>query len=477
MFSALAGADWGGEGREGQGERVRGARLVSGAGLNRLLARETGDLTIAGHKFPARLEALHLLITGSTGTGKSVAISELLDGIAGRGDRVFLADAGGNFLRTYYSAARGDVILNPLDARCAAWSPLAEMAGPWDSNSLSKSIVPDGEGSAKEWNGYAQVIVAAILKHVWLTGGNNAEIFRLAVVAQADELREIFSGTPAQPTVAEGNEKTFGSIRGIVGTYLSPFQYLSQTAGCDAFSLKKFVGDDSQKGWIFFNFRDDQLVTISPILAAMADVVSKSILSLDADGERKFWLILDEFASLGRVSSILDFLTKARKNGGRAVVGIQTIAQLRAAYGRDEAQTILSCLSSQLVLRCPDPETADSMSQFLGSEQIIRKVESGGESSQSMQWGKNTSENWQQQVATERIVMPSELQNLPDLRGFLNFAGDMPAAKIELTPRKRSATEKTFIAAPPPAASKLVPAAVPAQQPAEEPGQDVTDVI
>lgn len=424
-------------------EHLRGAQLVNGKRLQQILKAESADLSIGAQKFPNRIEPLHLLITGATGTGKSVAISEMLDGIQERGDRVFLADAGGNFMKHYYNPDRGDVVLNPLDGRSVSWSPLTEMQGVWDADAISKSIVPDGDGSSKEWNGYAQVVVSSILKHCWLGGLNNAEIFRLAVVSTLDELRQIFVGTPAQALVAEGNERMFGSVRGIVGTYLTPFQYLDPAAGKDGWSLKKYVADDGAKGWLFFNFRDDQLATLSPVIAAMTDVVSKSILSLDAE-PRRFWLVLDEFASLGKVSSIQDFLTKARKNGGRAIIGIQTVAQLRSAYGRDDAQTLLSCLSSQLVLRCPDPETADLMSRMLGEEQIIRVVGSGGESTQSMNFGSSKSENWQQQVATERVVMPAELQNLPDLQGVLNLAGDIPAAPVQLQPVDRPKVAATF---------------------------------
>lgn len=452
----------------GTAGHIRGAKIVDGKALQKILRTEAGTLKVGGQKIPERLESLHFLITGSTGTGKSVAISEILDGVAERGDRVMLADAGGNFLQNYYNPSRGDVILNPLDARAVAWSPLSEMVNEWDADQLAKSIIPTGHGTAEEWNRYAQSVAAAILKHCWRNHLSNADVFRIAVVAELAELREIFAGTPAQALVADGNERMFGSVRGIVGTYLSAFQYLPPDAGRDGWSLRKFVEDDRQKGWLFFNFRDDQLSTLSPVIAAMVDIAAKSILSLDANRDRKFWLVLDEFASLGKISSILDFLTKARKAGGRAIVGLQTVSQLRSAYGREDAQTLLSCLSSQLVLRCPDPETADMMSRLLGEQQISRVVASGGETSKFLE-SASQSTNWQQQISQERVVLPAELQNLPDLRGLLNLAGDIPAAPVELHPERREKVAPTFVAgerreikiAPPPAPAQPQPEADP----------------
>ncbi|ACM33027.1 MULTISPECIES: type IV secretion system DNA-binding domain-containing protein [Diaphorobacter] len=427
------------------GEYIRGAKLVNGQQLQKILKKESGSLTVGGQKIPERLEARHFMLAGSTGVGKSVAISEMLDGIAARGDRVFIADAGGNFLKNYYDEERGDIILNPLDSRAVSWSPLAEMEGPWDADLIAKSIVPDGDGGSKEWNQYAQVITSAVLKHCWQNDLTNFDIFRLAIIANIEELRMVFEGTPAQPLVAEGNEKMFGSIRGIVGTYISPFQYLDPAAGANnGFSLKSIVEDNGAKNWLFFNYPDKQISTVAPIIAAMTDIVSKSILSLEADNNRKFWLIIDEFASVGRISSILDFLTKARKNGGRAIIGVQTISQLKSAYGVNDASTLMSCLSSQIVFRVPDPDTADIMSRLLGDQQISRVIQSGGESSQSMQIGGSKSENWSQQITTDRIVMTGEIMNFPDLYGILNFAGDIPAAPIEVEWMERHKVAEHF---------------------------------
>lgn len=416
---------------------------MDGATLQAALAHEVGTLTIGKQKIPERVEPLHFLVAGTTGTGKSVGISEMLDGISVRRDGAFIADAGGNYLKSYYSAERGDIILNPLDNRAVSWSPLAEIESAWDADQLARSIIPDGVGSAAEWNKYAQNIVSAVLKYCWTVKLTNAEIFRLAIVAPVEELAAVFAGTPAAPMTAEGNERMFGSVRGIVGTYLQPLQYLDPAAGVTAFSLKKHV-QSGRAGWLFFNFKDDQLTTLAPIIAAMADITSKALLSLDASTTRKFWLVLDEFASLGRISSILDYQTKARKNGGRSIIGVQTVAQIRSAYGKDDADTILANCGNSIIFRVPDADTADTMSRLIGEQQISRTVTSGGESSQTLQAGSSTSNNWSQQIVTERVILPSQLQTMENLRAILNLAGGLPAAPILLEPRDRKSVAATF---------------------------------
>ena len=81
-------------------------------------------IAFGGVPLPYAFEPYHLLISGATGTGKSVAITPALGALRRRGDRAVIADAGGLFTARYLQA--GDVLLNPLDERAVPWSPLAE---------------------------------------------------------------------------------------------------------------------------------------------------------------------------------------------------------------------------------------------------------------------------------------------------------------------------------------------------------------
>jgi DNA helicase HerA-like ATPase len=58
---------------------------------------------------------------GDTGSGKSSAIREILRQIAERGETTIVYDPALEFTPEFYSPARGDLILNPLDARCPYW--------------------------------------------------------------------------------------------------------------------------------------------------------------------------------------------------------------------------------------------------------------------------------------------------------------------------------------------------------------------
>ena len=75
------------------------------------------------------------------------------------------------------------------------------------------------------------------------------------------------------------------------------------------------------KGWLWLSYREDQAAALQPLLAAWIGEAVNAMLSLPADRVRRRWLMLDEVASLGRVQSLIDALTKGRKYGLCSILG------------------------------------------------------------------------------------------------------------------------------------------------------------
>jgi type IV secretory pathway TraG/TraD family ATPase VirD4 len=154
-------------------------------------------------------------------------------------------------------------------------------------------------------------------------------------------------------------------------------------------------------------------------------------LPLPADRVRRRWLLLDEVASLGRVQSLSDALTKGRKYGLCSMKGLQSVSQLRDVYGKDGAQTLLSCLSSQLIMRANDPETAEYASQHLGECEVLRE---------SIAQGKHRTVTEQRHV--ERLVLGSEIQGLPNRIGYLRLSGQDIVRRVKIPLIKRGAERR-----------------------------------
>ena len=98
-------------------------------------------ITLAGVDVPFRDETKHFKMIGTTGTGKSTAIQELLAGALGRGDRAVVADPDGGYQARFFQRYRGDVVLNPFDAASVRWDPFSEINDAFDVEQLSAALI------------------------------------------------------------------------------------------------------------------------------------------------------------------------------------------------------------------------------------------------------------------------------------------------------------------------------------------------
>jgi hypothetical protein len=143
----------------------RGTVLV-GEETRATQARGPGELTLGGYPLSLADETKHFKMIGTTGTGKSTAICELLTQSLGRGDRAVIADPDGGYLDLFYDPARGDVVLNPFDTRAARWDLFAEIVQPHDADQLARSLVPDYEGPDRNWRNYARTFLTAVFRQL-----------------------------------------------------------------------------------------------------------------------------------------------------------------------------------------------------------------------------------------------------------------------------------------------------------------------
>jgi type IV secretory pathway TraG/TraD family ATPase VirD4 len=398
-----------------------------------------GQITIGGVPVPPDIESSHFLVSGGTGTGKSVVLGGVLSTVRDRAhDRALIVDPGGEMMSRFWRD--GDTILNPLDARSVPWSPFAEMASAHDADRLAKSMIPDAPsaGDSQQWQLYSQSLVAAVLERLRESGSaTNADLLRVLTIDKSADIEELVAGLPASTLFDTGAAKMLSSVRGIIGSYLPAYRFLPPTADAFSFSVRWWVEDGT--GWLWMPVRNDMMASMRPLVSAWIGEAISAALSLSPDPTRRLWLVLDELASLGRVQSLSDALTQGRKFGLACVAGLQTVAQLKEIYGQFGAQVLLSCFSSQLLLRAPDPDTARWCSDSIGQRHLIRKVSS--ESQNAGGGGKSESD----QHAIEAAVLPSEMQNLAKLQGFLRLADAPAILRIRLKWVPRPAVAEPFI--------------------------------
>lgn len=383
------------------------------------------QLTLAGVAIETGDETKHFKLLGTTGTGKSTAIRELMRGALGRGDRAIMADPEGGYLARFYDRLRGDVILNPFESRSAKWDLFAEIRCSFDIEQLASGLIPtSGDPSAQEWRGYARTLVAAVVRRcLQQRRPDTTELWRLLAVASSKELRPLVAGSAAQPFLEPDNARMFGSIRSVMVSAISALAYVQEQRG-PAFSVRDWV--QNGRGVLFIPYQAGQIAALRSIIATWMRLAIFEAMSRSRRDQR-LWFVIDELDALGAIDGLKDALARLRKFGGRCVLGFQSIAQVSSTYGPGEAQTIVENCGNTLILRCSGSEhggTASFASRLIGDREIIRRQTSRGRDREGLLTGRGMrrSTSVSEQHVTEAAVMPSEIEQLPDLCGFLKTA-------------------------------------------------------
>jgi type IV secretory pathway TraG/TraD family ATPase VirD4 len=418
----------------------RGALLSDGKSMQRRGARRrrasSECVSLAGVAIPQADETKHFKLIGTTGTGKSTAIRELLGCAIARGDRAVFADPDAGYVGHFYDRYRGDIVLNPFEPQSAKWDLFAEIKESFDVEQLARGLIPDSEdASAREWRGYARTFLAAILRRCRFSGAAHpGELWRLLTVASADELRPIVAGTPAQPFLDPDNARMFGSIRSVTGSAIAAFEYIERQRG-RLFSVREWVQARGSNGMLFIPYRAGQIAALRSMIATWMHLAIFEAMSRTPQGDQKLWFVVDELDALGAIDGLKDALARLRKFGCRCVLGFQSISQVSSTYGHGEAQTLVENCSNTLILRCSGSEnggTSMFASRLIGDREVLRRQESRGQDRESgfTTRGGRRSRSTTHNYVTEPAVMASELEQLPDLCGYLKTASSASWLKV-----------------------------------------------
>ncbi len=432
---------------------VRGPEIVADTVLARRVQKAAGasDLWIGQVPLVRGSETTHVGLFGTTGSGKTQAILRFLDAIDRRSDAAIVYDRAGTYVPYYFDADCGDVILNPLDRRCQAWSPWSEMAHPADADRLAASTIPHSAGHDKFFADAARTLYAALLTMLWHSDERSiATLLNLVLYTSFDDKARLLRGTEAAQYFKSGAERMALSVVANMITYVRSLRFLPATAGSDAdFSIRRFMQfqlgrapRSRRRPWLFLTSRATEHDSLRPLLSCLMDAAVSALLSLGENRDRRLWVVLDELASLQALPSLPMLLAEGRKYGAAAVITVQSVQQLFDTYGDKPARALLDGINTQAIFRLNDPESSRWAADVLGQrERDVPK--------ESTRYDPGIEEATHVQITSMRslshIILPSEIQALPNLSCFVKLPGNWPVARTILP--DPAATARTVRAA------------------------------
>jgi type IV secretory pathway TraG/TraD family ATPase VirD4 len=160
--------------------------------------------------------------------------------------------------------------------------------------------------------------------------------------------------------------------------------------------------------------------------------------------DQRLWFVVDELDAIGPIDGLKDALARLRKFGGRCVLGFQSIAQVSNTYGTGDAQTIVENCGNTLILRCAGSEsggTSQFASRLIGEREIVRRQVTRGRDRETAfgAHGGRRSTSVSEQIVSEPAVLASQIEQLPDLKGYWKAASGAHWSEVDLRAAGRSA--------------------------------------
>ena len=397
---------------------VAGSKIGNEKEVIDILKKEPSRLSIGNIPLPIREEAKHIFIIGKSGSGKTVLLSNIIEHLRQHNLKTVIYDSKGLYISRFYDPGK-DLIFNPLDARGVDWNLFSEIETPMDITSIAASLIPvSADWNDPYWPNAARDLFSGILHHLYEKDEKNNSAIWQTVTTEIPALAELMKssrGGRIAYSHIQDCSKQASSVVSVMSLHCACFQFMLQ--GRSDFSIKKWLTADNG-GFIFVSNYSEIEDTLKPVISLFIDQFARRTLSMPDDFNRRIFLVLDEFGTLQKLSSIQNFLTQGRSKGGSCVFAVQDVGQIEKIYSKEIRQAIVNAASTNVICGVADPDTAEYLARKIGKTRVIKAEESFGMGPEDMRDGININRR-----ETEKdLFMPSDLMNLPDLTALIKIS-------------------------------------------------------
>ena len=366
---------------------------------------------------PNTSENTHILVTGGTGSGKTNAFHHILGQVQKKKQKAIILDTTGIFVDRYYLEERGDIILNPFDAkgRSKHWTPWLDAKNDIDREALAKSFIPT---KAKDhdsfWKEAAATVFSSLLEVYAEPDDDDDKSIPLEALTEMllarpiNELIYSLEGTSAMAHISKEGDKTTASIRSTAASYLNCLKHLETPKKGEGFSITEWLKDESNDSWLFLACDTKSRDTMRPLLSAWYSTAMRALMSLPPSNDRRIWFVTDELPSMDKINGLNTCLTEGRKYGACALLATQSPSQLKDIYGHQQAQTITANCTTKVVFRESEPQNAEQLSRLFGNLELEETKEGLSYGANDMRDGVTQSK----QRRNQATVTVTDIQNL-----------------------------------------------------------------
>ena len=411
-------------------EKLRGNDLIKPKSLKTLLKKfdRASDIIIGDVPLVKNSETQHILISGSTGSGKSNLVHELIPQIKERGDRAIIIDMNGTYYQNFFNPEK-DTLLNPFHNNSKKWSPWADIKNDYDYNSIADTIIgKELKSNDPFWENGAKEILAEALR-LTQNKQNITQLLNSIARSSLEEFHNFFKNSNVAGLTDKDNEKTTLSLRAQLVQKLNNLRCLEDREKGKYFSIQDFITDENNESWLYISLLPSQRESLQTLISCWIELALKGLMRKNPnDINKKTWFLIDELPALGDIPSLKTGLAESRKYGGCLVCGIQNVNQLMSIYGYQGGLNMIDQFATRYIFRSGAAETAELASKMLGGIEIKEKQE-------SLTYGANTVRDGVSLNEIEKkkeLVTASEIISLKNLECFVRLTEAFPISKLNM---------------------------------------------
>jgi hypothetical protein len=311
------------------------------------------------------LEIQHFLLVGSTGSGKTTKIWQVVTQLIARKDKMIIHD----FKSDFTQKLKNRIILAPWDRRSWRWLIGRDITTEALAHGFAECfIIPNPRATDPVWDNAARALLRCEIHKLMAHKGTKWTFSDLGkglledLLVGVDDPAENMSNLQkfvrtyhpeAWQIVRDATSKATSSVLFTQGGQLSPLIDICRLdSELAKIGAKGFWLDPDTKG-----FLSDEVKTCPPVVLKRAGdsetwsrtffsaFVNVAALKINGLGDfkepsdRRIWFILDEVPQLGKIPEITTFLVTGRSKGVRIMIGLQNPEQIEKPYGKEDRAT------------------------------------------------------------------------------------------------------------------------------------------
>ncbi|EMA31936.1 TraD protein [Haloarcula japonica DSM 6131] len=320
-----------------------------------------------------------ILVLGETGAGKTETIKHLSHQMqAGTDDPFVVFDYKGEYqdiLERDHN--HEDLIYLSSTGATEHWNVFAEIEREADIDEIGRALFPKTEES-EFFSPAARQLFVAVVTYLHReaqaddTTPTNADLVAFVQSTDKQEMHEQL--TDHSDLTAAASAIDPDSERQAAGVYANFQQIIADLfrgdfAEAGEFSIREYM-QDPQGRTLLLDFPITEGDAVQPAFRFFIDWAARFALADDRDT----YFVLDEFARLPGLRKIGDLINAGRGRNTQLLLGVQSVAQLHDAYGKDRANALLSGLVQSVIMRVGDAASVEYARSQIGREQQRRSV-------------------------------------------------------------------------------------------------------